>query len=163
MRSHTWLIGLLNNTWQKYFADLERLNDVSIVFGRNAKRRLGSIRQVAPRDKNSLTIITITGYFRDENVPEYIVTSTIAHELCHYAHGFASPHPKYSRHPHHGGIVDIELKNRGLGDQLKAQKLWLKQEWPKVIGETNMVRRRRFRKQTFSLRNWLISLSKELL
>ncbi|MFA6963623.1 MAG: hypothetical protein WC227_02815 [Patescibacteria group bacterium] len=159
MRSHVWLLKLLNETWQQYFADVERPNDVTISFGRTAKRRLGSIRQVAPRDKNSRTIITITGYFRDKNVPEYIVASTIAHELCHYAHGFASPLPKFSRYPHHGGIVDTELKNRGLGDQLKAQKLWLKQEWPKIIGEANLVRRRIIRRKAFSFRKWLISLT----
>lgn len=148
MRDNVWLEEKLEKIWRGHFTDVERSNDVEIKFGAKARRRLGSIRQIDPKDKNSKTRILMSGYFRDESVPESIIDVTIAHELCHYAHGFCSPLPKYSKYPHQGGLVDKELKSRGFADALKFQKTWLKTEWPGITGEPvrrHRVRRRRIR------------------
>lgn len=151
MRNDTWLKKKLDQIWQQYFADVRRLNEIEIKFGAKARRRLGSIRQINPRDKNSATKILITGFFKDETVPEIIVEAVIAHELCHYAHGFASPLPQFSKYPHQGGIVDKELKNRGLEEHLKFQKTWLKTDWPKIIGKTSVRRHHSTRRRKISL------------
>lgn len=144
-RDNNWLNDIFEQIWESYFKDVPRLNDIEVIFGQKSKRRLGSIRQIDPRVKSSKTRITLTSYFRDPQVPEYLIETTLAHEICHYAHGFASPLPKYSRYPHSGGIVDRELIKRGLGDKIIAQKKWLKTEWPKLIGESGIVRIRRKR------------------
>lgn len=146
MRDNDWLTDQLEQVWQRYFKDIPKLNDIEASFGCRAKRRLGSIRQINPRDKSSGTKITLTSYFKDLTVPEYIIETTLAHEICHYAHGFASPLQKYFKYPHHGRIVDRELIKRGLGDKIIAQKKWLKVEWPKLIGEAGVVRFRRRRR-----------------
>lgn len=115
-----------------YFNDVKGHRDlVDISFGRRAKTRLGSIKQTGGLKKRS--IITINGLFRDEAIPEEIINATIAHELCHFVHGFSSPLPQLASHPHQGGIVDKELKGRGLGDLLTFQKKWLKTEWPAIV------------------------------
>ncbi len=149
VRDNAWLTEKLEKIWRGYFANVERSNDVEIKFGAKARRRLGSIRQINPRDKHSTTKILITGYFKDERVPESIIDITVAHELAHYAHGFCSPLPKYSKYPHQGGLVDKELKSRGFADTLKFQKTWLKTDWPKITGEP--VRRRRVRRRRVGL------------
>lgn len=134
MRNNHWLEQELNDIWKRYFSDIEKLNNIHIVFGRKARRRLGSIRQLNRFEKSSDTEIKITGFFKSEDIPEYIVDLTIAHELCHYAHGFASPLPKFSRFPHRGDIVDRELKARGLEEPLKLQEKWLKDNWNNIVG-----------------------------
>lgn len=152
MRDNSWLQLKLAEVWEKYFSDVKKLNTVEIHFGKKAKRRLASIRQKRRDNKHSDTEIRVTSHYQDERVPEYVVTTTIAHELCHYTHGFASPHPQYFSHPHRGDVVDNELKKRGLGQQLKMQEEWLKSDWIKIVGEdifakrTRITRRRR-RKQ----------------
>ncbi|MBI3495244.1 hypothetical protein HY065_01305, partial [Candidatus Berkelbacteria bacterium] len=82
---------------------------------------------------NPRTYITITGYFRSPEVPEYVVDGVLAHELSHYAHGFYSPHARQFRHPHKHGVVDKELTRRGLGGIVKRQKRWLKMNWSQFI------------------------------
>lgn len=146
MRDNVWLEQKLDEIWRGHFADIPRSNEVTIAFGQRARRRLGSIRQVNHRDKSSATKILITGYFTDEIVPESIVSAVIAHELTHYAHGFASPHPQFAHFPHQGGIVDKELVKRGFEKELKFQKSWLKTDWPKIIGPTPLRRRARRRR-----------------
>ena len=85
------------------------------------------------QDEKSVSVITITKYFQKEDIPEFVITSTIAHELCHYTHGFNSPLPKQFRHPHQGGIVNKEMDKRGLRDiRLKTGK-WLKDNWSQYI------------------------------
>ncbi len=149
MRDNAWLEQKLEKIWREHFGDVEQSNDVEIKFGAKARRRLGSIRQINPRDKNSATKILITGYFRDDRVPESIIDATIAHELCHYAHGFCSPLPKFSKYPHQGGLVDKELRSRGFADALKSQKAWLKTDWPIIAGEP--IRRHRMRRRRVGL------------
>ena len=80
-----------------------------------------------------VTIITINSLFKDENIPEYVVIGTIAHELAHYAHGFHSPLEQKFKTPHAGGVVRAELKIRGLGDIEKESKEWLKKNWQSYL------------------------------
>lgn len=146
MRDNVWLENRLVYVWDKYFSDIEKKNDVLIKFGSKARTRLGSIRyhKKGVLNFNPSTEIRLTGFFMEENVPEYIIDLTIAHELCHYTHGFFSPHPVLSRFPHKGGIVDNELKTRGLAQMLSMQKKWLKEVWPEIIGPRKRhVRKRR--------------------
>jgi hypothetical protein len=134
MRDTAWLEKILDTVWKDYFSDIPKLNKISISFGRMARRRLASIRQTNRRDKKSDTKILVTGFYKNETVPERIVRVTIAHELCHYAHGFASPLPQFSKFPHRGDIVDDELRKRGLGVDLDFQEKWLKNEWVALVG-----------------------------
>jgi hypothetical protein len=140
MRNDQWLDNQLGHIWNKHFSDVPMNNEVIIKFGRNARTRLGSIRQARVKQSfvkklsNRPSIITITGYFRNEIVPEYVVNLVIAHELCHYAHGFCSPHPQLYEKPHQGKVIDKELYKRGFGENIKAEKIWLKEKWPSIIG-----------------------------
>ena len=137
MRDDKWLEKELKRIWQKHFPDLEKKNEVIIHFGRRARTRLGSIKEVKSRKSQvksfqesiSPTLITINGLFRDEKIPEFVVTATIAHELCHYAHGFSSPHNKTHEHPHYGGVVRKEMIDRGLEDEQYLSKKWIKENW----------------------------------
>lgn len=135
MRDDKWLFHKLDQIWDRYFPDIPQDNDVRIVWGRRARARLGSIKQGEKRGKHHETIITINSLFKDQKIPEYVVTGTIAHELSHYAHGFHSPLEKKYDTPHAGGVVRHEMRRRGLEKILKAQKIWLKNNWQKYIDE----------------------------
>ncbi len=124
LRDDRWLLSRLDFLWSTYFSNLRQVNPVFIKFGRYSKLRLGSIR-MGRLTKQSL--ITITGMFKDEKVPIEVVDHTIAHELCHYAHGFSSPSPRLHKYPHHGGIIKKELQSRGMQEQVKAYSAWLKE------------------------------------
>jgi hypothetical protein len=133
MRNNTYLRGLLQAFLENEFAGMQRPNKIEIAFGRRAKRRLGSIKM--GRDKK-VSRITINGIFRDEvRIPEEIIRATIAHELCHYAHGFCSPLPRKYKKPHQGGIVGRELRKRDLGMLEEFEKMWTKRHWPKIVEE----------------------------
>jgi len=134
-RDNYWLKVQLFRVWDEFFPDIPKLNTIHVSFGRSAKRRLASIRQLRYNDKSSDTRILVTGYYRDERVPETVITATLAHELCHYAHGFASPLPQFSRYPHKGDIVDREMIKRGLKDHLSFQEKWLRDHWNHVTGD----------------------------
>lgn len=149
MRDDTWLFSKLDYIWDRYFADIPQENDVIIKFGRKARCRLGSIKQENKTvfdlaDNKRKTVITINGLFRHPLIPEYVIDATIAHELCHYAHGFSSPLEKKYASPHQGGVVTEEMKSRGLADILLKQKKWLKDFWPQYVKvHTKPVKRRR--------------------
>lgn len=141
MRSETWLKDQLDFLLKKYFANIKISNPVEIKWGKEAKFRFGSIRLVKPRgiriirgfrsiknirkNQPQKSIITITSMFRNEAISEKVVQYTIAHELCHYAHGFSSSNKRLFRHPHHGGVVNQELTERGAGDLIDEFKVWL--------------------------------------
>lgn len=145
IRDNHYLENRLTSVKERLFSELPAVGS-QINFGRRARTRLGSIK---PTDNGS--IITLNGLFKDETVPEKIIDLTIAHELCHYYHGFTGEQPRLFHYPHQGGIVDRELQNRGAGDDLKFQKKWLKEEWPKII-QINFGTKRRIRKRTFRRR-----------
>ena len=130
-RDASWLHQLLDEIWDQYFADVPQLNDVKIVYGRRAKRRLGSIG-LDPADRKT-SVITMNGIFRNVAIPEYVVKATIVHELTHYAHGFNSPIEQSRRHPHAGGVMRREFAERGLLELFLQQKRWLKAHWQTII------------------------------
>lgn len=122
-RDDVWLLFRLNYLWDNYFKDVDQINPVFIAFGRYSRFRLGSIRL----DRvNKKSYITISGMFRDPNIPVEVVDHTIAHELCHYTHGFSSPFPRLHKYPHHGGVIKKELESRNLHKLVRAYNLWLK-------------------------------------
>lgn len=123
-RDNKWLLSRLDYVWSNYFPAVAQNNRVFIRFGRNARFRLGSIKL---DKKTGNSFITLTGIFKKTSVPLEVIDHTIAHELCHYTHGFSSPRPRLHKYPHHGGVIESELKLRGLGHLVKAYKLWIKQ------------------------------------
>lgn len=131
MRTNQDLDQLLKAFLEGPFADMPRLNRITIAFGRRAKRRFGSINM---KSDQNISHIRINGLFKDESIPEDIIRATIAHELCHYAHGFCSPLPQKYKHPHQGGVIFKEMKARGLADLYRFEKQWTKQHWAPLLG-----------------------------
>ncbi len=132
-RDNLWLQNKLSSIHQTYFTDKSWKNPVVIRFGKKARCQLGSIRMRKRFLQNPTSWITINSIFRDEQVPEFIIDATIAHELTHYFQGFSSSLPKQQEYPHLGGVVTKELKSRGLEKILKLQKKWLKEQWPAIV------------------------------
>lgn len=130
-RDEAWLQLILDKIWDTYFSDVPQHNDVRIVFGRRAKRRLGSIG-LDPADRKT-SVITMNAIFKNSAVPEFIVEATVFHELTHYAHGFNSPLEQAQRHPHAGGVMRREFAERGLLELYLRQKRWLKAHWPSIL------------------------------
>lgn len=143
MRDNKWLEEQLNYIFEKYFSDVGKTNPIEVKFGREAKYRFGSIKLLKPKGLRGFgglrrlrgsigtknpqkSIITITSMFAKEDVPEEVVRYTIAHELTHYAHGFSSSNKRLFKHPHHGGIVNKELTQRGARTLIYSFKQWLK-------------------------------------
>ena len=136
MRDDSFLAERLNQIWIMLFPEVERKNNVLIRFKGKWRNKFGHIRLL----KNKNTEIAINSHFKNDEIPEYIIDITIAHELVHYMHGFHSPHPKKFKHPHKGGIVNKELKLKGYSDYIRKERLWFKSEWPKLHkGLTNTI------------------------
>lgn len=134
MRTNKWLRNKLEKILTEYFSDLELKNEIVIKFGQDSQRRLGSIAlKRIHYFKNKISLITISGYMRQESVPEEVILITIAHELVHYSHGFNSLLPRLYRYPHQGNIVDLELRRRGLSAMLRFEKDWVKKNWLKTL------------------------------
>jgi predicted metal-dependent hydrolase len=76
-----------------------------------------------------VSYISINSLFRDEEVPEYVIDATLAHEFAHYAHGFHSPLTQKYKFPHKGDVVGKELRQRGLEDMVKDQERWIKDKY----------------------------------
>lgn len=126
MRSDEWLVERFNSLWSGWFSDVERLNEVVVKFKGHWKNKFGHIKMT-----NGVTEIAVNGLFRNLKVPEDIVDITLAHEICHYAHGFHSPHPKKYKYPHQGGVVNKELKSRGFN--VRKDKEFVK-NWYELYG-----------------------------
>ena len=149
LRNHQWLQKQLDFLLTKYFADLTITTPIEIKFGREAKYRFGSIRLYKPRShlrgvklfsprrwKSSQpqkSVITITSLFAKQDVLAKVVQYTIAHEICHYHHGFSSANRRLFKYPHHGGVVNNELTRRGADDLISAYKKWLKIYRKKIL------------------------------
>ena len=131
MRDDVWLAERMNNIWQMLFPEVERKNNVIVRFKGRWKNKFGHIKRL----KNQDTEIAINSLFRNEIVPEYIIDSTIAHELVHYSHGFQSPLPKKYKHPHAGGIVRRELVKRGFGHMIAQERVFVRKEWSRIFKE----------------------------
>ncbi len=133
-RNNAWLENRLRKIWQRYFSDLKQKNPIFIGFGRRARSRLGSIKY---HKRSKTSIITLSGYFKNKEIPEFVIDAVLAHELVHYLHGFSSSYPRAWRYPHQGGIVNKELKKRGLGETLQLQKQWIKKYHGKFFSKKN--------------------------
>ena len=135
--------------WEEYFNDVPRKNFVIAKFGRYSKRQLGCIKYASDstkvktllkkyeedinlQDINSISLILLTRYFIDDSIPEFLLVSTLSHEICHYTHGFHSPLERKYRYPHKGGVVVKEMKSRGLGEMLEQSESWLKDNWVNI-------------------------------
>lgn len=131
MRDDSYLKNRLEYIWQNYFSDVQRKDPICIKFGRRAFKRLGSIGVKSDNQIDSYqgTHIRINGHLKDSTVPEYVIDATIAHELCHYVHGFGSSLPKTSEYPHRDGIVEKEFKRRGLNQLAEKEWRWLQNNW----------------------------------
>ncbi len=150
MRDRKFLENLMYDLWEDNFSDIPRKNLVLIKFGKYSKRQLGSIKLANEytkikslvrknqddydvQDDKRITVITITKYFQNEAVPEYVVKGTVAHELCHYAHGFSSPLEKQFDKPHQGNVINKELAKRGLLEEQRLADKWLKDNWVGIV------------------------------
>jgi len=116
----------LDHIWQDYFSDIPRINSVDIAYCYPWKRRLGLIRLSLDSTKS---FIGINALLQLQEVPEYVLLTTIAHELTHYAHGFGSPLPRIFEHPHADNIVQRELIRRGLGALARKCDDWIDKQW----------------------------------
>lgn len=128
-RDDKWLLSRLDFIWSKYFPEISQTNRMFINFGRFAKYRLGSIKL---NRKTNASYITITSMFKSLQIPGEVVDHTIGHELVHYAHGFSSVHPRLHRYPHAGGVVNKEMKERGMEHLYQAYRNWVK-DYRKIL------------------------------
>jgi len=150
MRDNEFLENILYDLWENHFCDIPRKNFVLIKYGKYSKRQLGSIKlanrntkikgllkkkkdEYISQDDKSITVITVTRYFKNELIPKFVVRATVAHELCHYAHGFSSPLEKRFKKPHQGSIIKKELASRGLLEEQIESDKWLKENWLDII------------------------------
>jgi hypothetical protein len=169
MRDDAWLEEKLFQLWEDHFNDIPRTNPVLIKFGKRSKRQLGAIGWLqnhtqktrkllghsGAADDPRITLINITGFFKDETIPEFVILSTIGHELCHYAHGFNSPLEQRYDHPHKGGVITKEMKARGLDKMRKDAKKWLKENWRNYLSlNSPAVSRRRTRYLSAMFAGW---------
>lgn len=130
MRDNLYLCQRLARVWSCYFSDLKIENSLRIGFGPRARLRLGSIRRRNFRRNGDFdSLILINGHFRDRSIPDYVVDATIAHELCHYAHGVSSPLPQLYRYPHRDGVIDREITKRQLKKLVYKENSWLQRNW----------------------------------
>lgn len=128
-RDNQWLLARLDQIWSTYFPDVKQINRVFVRFGRSSDTRFGSIKL---RCGDHSTHIIVTAKFRDTQFPVEIVDHTLAHELVHYSHGFSSPYPRLHKYPHRGGIIEKELKIRGLGYLVNFYKDWV-EKYAKIL------------------------------
>ena len=116
----------LSSLWQHYFSDVPHANNVQIAYCRPWKGRLGLIRMSLDRTHS---FIGVNSLLQNKDIPDYVLITTIAHELVHYTHGFGSPLPQLFEHPHANNIVDKELQKRGLGTILASCNQWIDEHW----------------------------------
>ncbi len=144
------LQNLLYEIWEEHFPDVPRKNLVIAKYGKYSKQRLGSIKWVRDfkgiksfykkfkdehdaQDDKRITLIILTRYFTNPQIPSFVIKTTLAHELAHYAHGFNSPLEKKYKFPHQGKIIQKELERRGLGKEYILSEKWLKENWAKFV------------------------------
>ncbi len=127
MRDDNWLKQRLNEIWDLRFINVPRVNQINIMFKGKWKTKFGHIKL-----KNNITEIVINSLFKHEEVPQYIIDLTIAHELVHYSHGFQSLLERKFNYPHQGGIVRKELKKRGFRGAMELERKIFRKEWPEI-------------------------------
>ncbi|MBU1167787.1 hypothetical protein KKC60_05310 [Patescibacteria group bacterium] len=139
MRTEQDLKHKLTFYHQHHFPEVEIKNKVSVKFGKRAKRQLGSIRHLP----DGSTLITITGLFRDPQIPDFVLEETLVHEFIHYVHGFNSPLNQAYQYPHKHGIMRKEFETRNLLSLYLASKKWLKANWAQYLKDNNLLPKRR--------------------
>jgi hypothetical protein len=134
-RTNQWLEEQLEYLWDRHFSDIERVTPIHIQFGQRAYRRLGSIilKPTSAPASRQHSLITISGVLADKQIPDFIAKQVIAHELVHYIKGFGSHHPRHLRHPHQGGVIAKEFRQRGLWELYRAYQSWMKLNWVKYL------------------------------
>lgn len=159
-RDHQWLEDQLELIWQNHFADVERLNTVTIRWGRAARTRLGTITgRKGTVQAPTYSEIRINPLLQDEKIPKAVVWQTIAHEVAHYCHGFCSPHPRKYDHPHRGNVIEKELFEREFAAVYNEAQAWLKQHWATHVASTIATpQMRRKRRRTYGQRPNTVSL-----
>ena len=130
MRDDEWLVARLDHIWSLLFPEVARKNQVIAIFKGKWQNKFGHIKLL--NDKSSE--IAVNGLFKHEEIPEYIIDLTLAHELIHYGHGFNSPHKRKFKHPHKGGVVTKDLLKHGFGHLIRKEKVFIRREWPKIHG-----------------------------
>jgi len=120
------LNSYLEQIWHDFFPDTPRINEVCIAYCYPWKTRLGLIR--LSLDK-MVSFIGINTLLQLQQVPEYVLITTIAHEMVHYAQGFGSPLPRVCEHPHANKVVERELERRELGEELRCCNEWIDKYW----------------------------------
>jgi hypothetical protein len=126
VRDAIWLRDEMDEIWRRYFADVSRVNPVEIAYHGPWKRRLGVI---CLADDHETTRIGINSLLAQPDAPYCLTLITIAHELVHYCHGFGSPLPRRYQHPHRGGVVTRELRERGLEGEFDEYSEWIHAHW----------------------------------
>ena len=116
----------LETIWQRYFSDVPCMNEVQIAYCAPWKTRLGLIRMTVDE---AISFIGVNALLQHTTVPEYLLVTTIAHELVHYAHGFGSPLPRLYAHPHANNVVNEELAKRGLKEYVELSDEWIDNYW----------------------------------
>ena len=139
-RDQQWLEQRFLHVWERGFSDVIPGNTIVVKYGQRAKTRLGSIRM--SRDEKVSTVL-INRLFQLEEVPLEVIDATIAHELCHYVHGFSSPFEQKFRTPHAGGVVTKELRVRGFEKERLFQEKWTRQHWSDLVRAHAPARKRR--------------------
>jgi len=134
---------LLDEIWRAHFADIPRPNELVVGFGFPWKWRLGRIRMSLDA---RISEITLNGLLDRPEVPCEIYIAIMAHEIVHYAQGFASPLPRAQRHAHAHGAVSRELAQRGLGATELLLHEWGEHVWPRLRAQA-MVERQQARRQ----------------
>ncbi len=123
-RDRAWLEARVAYLIANHFRDMGKGYPIVLEFGSRSRRCLGSIAV-----RNGRSVIRINQLFSDPEVPQYVVDETLAHELVHYLHGFASGLPRQHENPHQGGVVERELEMRGLGEVHRKAKVWRNAHW----------------------------------
>ncbi|MBI2938889.1 MAG: hypothetical protein HYY04_00490 [Chloroflexi bacterium] len=135
VRDQSWIEQELEYLWDNHFADVPLVNRVAVRFVGTWRSRLGLI--TLSEDEHT-TYICLNTLLRLPEVPYYVPSITLAHELVHYAHGFGSPLPRKYRYPHRGRIVERELSRRGLRAEYDLYDDWVYTHWynfyPRFIG-----------------------------
>lgn len=151
-RTNQWLAERLEQIRVNHFKDVPVKNRLQVRFGRIVKSRLGSITTRRLKGQEPISLISLNGLFKQAVVPEYVIDAVLAHEFVHYSHGFHSPLPRLYAHPHKDGIVDREIKQRGLADPLRRQQQWVKQHFGRLYLQHAPTRRRLGRRRLFVLK-----------
>jgi len=116
----------LERLWSANFADIPKVNNIDVHFAAAWKNRLGVI---SLSEDEQTTYIGINSLLRLPEAPIFLLQITLAHELVHYTHGFGSPLPRRYRYPHRGGVVEKELRCRGLSDLHWIYQQWIHENW----------------------------------